>query len=102
MQDTKVLLQQSRERLVITYAHLVFFEASATHDVSTRSRVSADLHKHDTNKYNIKIMSARKDGSARFHVGEPIRVSWQAPVSHSRSDWIGIYRVSISLYPSSN
>jgi len=28
----------------------------------------------------------------RFHVGQPIRVSWTAPSNHSRKDWIGIYR----------
>ncbi|OAX37248.1 hypothetical protein K503DRAFT_245503 [Rhizopogon vinicolor AM-OR11-026] len=29
----------------------------------------------------------------RFHLGETIKVNWQAPVRHSRRDWIGIYRV---------
>ncbi|KAI0331371.1 phosphatidylethanolamine N-methyltransferase [Cubamyces sp. BRFM 1775] len=73
VQDTKVLLQQSRERLVI-------------------SRVANDLSSYDTNKYKISIVPSA-DGSYRFHLGEPIRVRWRAPLHHSRKDWIGIYRV---------
>ena len=73
MQDTKVLLQQSRERLVI-------------------SRVANDLSSYDANKYRISIVPSA-DGTLRFHLGEPIRVKWRAPLYHSRKDWIGIYRV---------
>ncbi|KAI0651121.1 phosphatidylethanolamine N-methyltransferase [Trametes meyenii] len=73
MQDTKVLLQQSRERLVI-------------------SRVASDLSSYDSKKYKTSIVPA-VDGTYRFHLGEPIRVKWRAPLRHSRKDWIGIYRV---------
>ncbi|OJT11321.1 Phosphatidylethanolamine N-methyltransferase [Trametes pubescens] len=73
MQDTKVMLQQSRERLVI-------------------SRVASDLSAYDTKKYNVSLVPSA-DGTYRFHLGEPIRVKWRAPLRHSRKDWIGIYRV---------
>ncbi|OSD06666.1 phosphatidylethanolamine N-methyltransferase [Trametes coccinea BRFM310] len=73
VQDTKVLLQQSRERLVI-------------------SRVANDLSSYDTAKYKVSIVPSA-DGTYRFHLGEPIRVRWRAPLHHSRKDWIGIYRV---------
>ncbi|KAF9810132.1 hypothetical protein IEO21_07115 [Rhodonia placenta] len=73
VQDTKVLLQQSRERLVI-------------------SRVANDLSSYDTTKYKVTIMPCT-EGMLRFHLGEPIRVKWRAPLHHSRRDWIGIYRV---------
>ncbi|CCM05928.1 uncharacterized protein FIBRA_08166 [Fibroporia radiculosa] len=73
VQDTKVLLQQSREKLVI-------------------SRVANDLSSYDTAKYNVSIVPS-SDGSSRFHLGEPIKVKWRAPLHHSRRDWIGIYRV---------
>ena len=73
MQDTKVLLQQSRERLVI-------------------SRVASDLSAFDTSKYRISLVPSSA-GTLRFHLGEPIRVRWRAPLHHSRKDWIGIYRV---------
>ncbi|KAI0633043.1 phosphatidylethanolamine N-methyltransferase [Trametes polyzona] len=73
VQDTKVLLQQSRERLVI-------------------SRVASDLSAYDTKKYKVSIVPSA-DGTYRFHLGEPIRVKWRAPLRHSRKDWIGIYRV---------
>ncbi|KAI8996321.1 phospholipid methyltransferase-domain-containing protein [Trametes punicea] len=73
VQDTKVLLQQSRERLVI-------------------SRVASNLSSYDITKYRISIVPS-SDGSYRFHLWEPIRVRWRAPLHHSRKDWIGIYRV---------
>ncbi|KAH7882066.1 phospholipid methyltransferase-domain-containing protein [Phlebopus sp. FC_14] len=73
MQETKVLLQQSRERLVIT-------------------RVASDLSAFDTAKYNVSICPSQA-GNMRFHLGEQIHVRWEAPERHSRRDWIGIYRV---------
>ncbi|CDO68736.1 hypothetical protein BN946_scf184989.g2 [Trametes cinnabarina] len=73
VQDTKVLLQQSRERLII-------------------SRVANDLSSYDTTKYKVSIVPSAH-GTYRFHLGEPIRVRWRAPLHHSRKDWIGIYRV---------
>jgi phosphatidylethanolamine N-methyltransferase len=45
------------------------------------------------------------DGSLRFYLGEPIRLKWEAPHTHSRRDWVGIYRVrgasSLSIFSSS-
>ncbi|RQM08728.1 hypothetical protein DH86_00002441 [Scytalidium sp. 3C] len=29
-----------------------------------------------------------------FEYGAPIRVKWRAPVNHSKSDWVGLYRVA--------
>ncbi|KAL0952661.1 hypothetical protein HGRIS_006904 [Hohenbuehelia grisea] len=74
VQDTKVLLQQSRERLVIT-------------------RIATDISAYDTLKYKLSLVSSGPDGSFRYHLGEPITLRWQAPAMHSRRDWIGIYRV---------
>ncbi|KAJ7574037.1 phospholipid methyltransferase-domain-containing protein [Mycena floridula] len=73
MQETKVLLQQSRERLVIT-------------------RISTKLPAFDTGKFEVSILPSSEQ-SSRFHLGEVISVKWQAPRTHSRRDWIGIYRV---------
>ncbi|KAF4586330.1 phosphatidylethanolamine N-methyltransferase [Pleurotus pulmonarius] len=74
VQDTKVLLQQSRERLVIT-------------------RISSDISSYDATKYRLSIIPHSPDEPLRFHLGELIKVKWQAPSVHSRRDWIGIYRV---------
>ncbi|ETW80028.1 hypothetical protein HETIRDRAFT_477618 [Heterobasidion irregulare TC 32-1] len=74
VQDTKFLLQQSREKLVIT-------------------RVANDLSSYETDKYKISIVSNHAGGRLRFHLGQQITAQWQAPVNHSRRDWIGIYRV---------
>lgn len=74
VQDTKVLLQQSREKLIIT-------------------RIANDLSSYDTAKYKVTVMPNSTTGDLRFHLGEPIFVRWQAPQKHSRKDWMGLYRV---------
>ncbi|KAG2005634.1 phosphatidylethanolamine N-methyltransferase [Coprinopsis cinerea AmutBmut pab1-1] len=74
VQDTKVLLQQSREKLVIT-------------------RVANDISSYDATKYNVSIVPSSTTGTLAFHLGEPITVKWEAPHNHSRKDWIGLYRV---------
>ncbi|KAJ7203599.1 phospholipid methyltransferase-domain-containing protein [Mycena pura] len=73
VQDTKVLLQQSRERLVIT-------------------RIANDITSLDTSKYKLDAVPSA-DGSLRYQLGEPIRLKWDAPHNHSRKDWVGIYRI---------
>ncbi|KAJ7161076.1 phosphatidylethanolamine N-methyltransferase [Mycena filopes] len=70
---SEVLLQQSRERLVIT-------------------RIANDISEHDVSKYQFTAVPST-DGSLRFHLGEPIRLKWEAPPTHSRKDWVGIYRI---------
>ncbi|KIR51912.1 phosphatidylethanolamine N-methyltransferase [Cryptococcus gattii Ru294] len=72
--DTRVLLQQSRERMIIT-------------------RVANDISAYDTSRYGLHIATSSSAPTPRFHVGQPIRVSWTAPSNHSRKDWIGIYRL---------
>ncbi|KAI0000764.1 phosphatidylethanolamine N-methyltransferase [Russula compacta] len=74
VQDTKFLLQQSREKLVIT-------------------RVANDLSAYATDKYKIHVVSRRASDTQRFHLGEQITVQWRVPRHHSRKDWIGLYRV---------
>ncbi|KAL1410788.1 phosphatidylethanolamine N-methyltransferase [Vanrija albida] len=73
--DTKNLIQSSRERMTVT-------------------RVAKDISEYDTSRYSINLASSSSSSSVpRYHVGQPIRVSWTAPSNHSRKDWIGIYRV---------
>ncbi|PVU98247.1 hypothetical protein BB559_001726 [Furculomyces boomerangus] len=38
-----------------------------------------------------------KDDRMVYLLGEPISVSWEAPVTHSREDWIGIYKVTSNI-----
>ncbi|KIY68946.1 phosphatidylethanolamine N-methyltransferase [Cylindrobasidium torrendii FP15055 ss-10] len=75
VQDTKFMLQQSREKLVIT-------------------RV-APSKEYDATKYSARVVNGvlNEEGVRRFHLGQPITVAWEAPKGHSRRDWIGIYRV---------
>ncbi|GAA5966197.1 hypothetical protein JCM3765_006085 [Sporobolomyces pararoseus] len=82
VQDTKLLLQQSGERLVI-------------------SRISTDLASYDQSRYSLKLRpspflphaSTSKAPAMRYHLGEPITLDWTAPLNHSRKDWVGIYRL---------
>lgn len=87
VQDTKLLLQQSGERLVI-------------------SRVSTDLASYDQSRYCLSLRpsvssynvstphaSTSKAPAIRYHLGEPISLDWTAPLNHSRRDWVGIYRL---------
>lgn len=72
--DTKILLQQSRERMIIT-------------------RVATDLSAYDASRYQMTLPTSSSAPAPRFQVGQPIRVSWTAPPNHSRKDWIGMYRL---------
>ncbi|GAA5987888.1 hypothetical protein JCM11641_003523, partial [Rhodosporidiobolus odoratus] len=84
VEDTKILLQQSGERFVI-------------------SRVATDLESYDATQYSLSLRSSifppltphastSKAAGLRFPLGEPLQVSWRAPIDHSPRDWIGIYR----------
>ncbi|WRT69964.1 uncharacterized protein IL334_006955 [Kwoniella shivajii] len=72
--DTKILLQHSRERMIIT-------------------RVANDISAYDPSRYSLTLPTSSSTPMPRYHVGQPIRVSWTAPSNHSRKDWIGIYRL---------
>ncbi|WWC72280.1 uncharacterized protein I206_106242 [Kwoniella pini CBS 10737] len=72
--DTKILLQHSRERMIIT-------------------RVANDISAYDPSRYSLTLPTSSSSPAPRYHVGQPIRVSWTAPSNHSRKDWIGIYRL---------
>ncbi|KAF9559021.1 phosphatidylethanolamine N-methyltransferase [Agrocybe pediades] len=74
VQETKILLSQSREKLVIT-------------------RVANDISSYDTSKYKVSVAPSATTGTLSFYLGQPITINWQAPHKHSRKDWIGLYRV---------
>jgi phosphatidylethanolamine N-methyltransferase len=52
-----------------------------------------DLSSLDTTKHRVSIVPSPTTGKLSFRLGEPIIIKWQAPVEHSRKDWIGLYRV---------
>ena len=56
-------------------------------------RIASDLSSFDTTMYKVVVAATRNHGKYRFHLGEPITMDWRAPASHSRKDWIGLYRV---------
>lgn len=76
--DTKSLIEKSRERMTFT-------------------RVAKDMSAFDRTRYSITVASSSSASAVpRYHVGQPISVNWTAPSNHSRKDWIGIYRVGAS------
>ena len=60
-------------------------------------RLAKDIALYDRSKYRLSVIPSALDGSLRFHLGEPIRMKWEAPLHHSRRDWVGIYRVRLHL-----
>lgn len=97
VQETKVLLQQSRERLVITCVFIRHFPF-CTYTSLTCRRVSNDISAYDSSKYHVSISPSPLTGERTFHLGEPITIKWQAPHKHSRKDWIGLYRVGFCYF----
>ncbi|KAH9476865.1 phosphatidylethanolamine N-methyltransferase [Psilocybe cubensis] len=69
VQDTKILLRQSREKLVIT-------------------RVANDISSYDTSKYHVSVVPSSTTGKLAFYLGEQITIKWQAPHKHSRKDCV--------------
>jgi phosphatidylethanolamine N-methyltransferase len=58
-------------------------QADSAHD-SGKEGPTARFPKERTDNYNPLI----------FEYGAPIKVKWRAPVNHSKSDWIGLYKVA--------
>lgn len=76
IEDTKMLLEKSRDRLLIV-------------------KVGDDIATIDRSKYALRIVPSKATGHPnRYMLGEPISVEWTAPQNHSRRDWIGVYLVS--------
>jgi phosphatidylethanolamine N-methyltransferase len=59
----------------------------------TYSRVASDADISDRSQYSLVLPSGSGGPVHKYHVGQPIRVSWNAPPTHSKKDWIGIYRL---------
>ncbi len=110
VQDTKILLRQSREKLVITYVahHLSHTSRICTDGYlfpnlilcyfhTPSSRVANDIASYDKSQYRVSIVPSATTARLAYHLGEKITVKWQAPHGHSRKDWIGLYRVRLVL-----
>ncbi|TKY85486.1 hypothetical protein EX895_005648 [Sporisorium graminicola] len=79
LEETKVLLQQSKDRLLIVRVE---------DDQKLRSEGV------DKSMYRLTVRPPAAGASARFHLGQPIAVEWRAAPNHSRRDWIGLYLLS--------
>ncbi|SPO24524.1 related to CHO2 - phosphatidylethanolamine N-methyltransferase [Ustilago trichophora] len=84
LEETKVLLQQSKDRLLIVRVE---------DDQKLRSEGV------DKTKYSLNVRRSSSNGGeggsmARFHLGQPIAIEWRAAANHSRRDWIGVYLLS--------
>lgn len=80
LEDTKVLLQHSRDRLLIVR-------------VEDDEKLRSDGV--DKSRYSVRVQSTEASSTVpRFHLGEPITVRWNVAPGHSRRDWIGLYLLS--------
>lgn len=79
------------------YNVITFFILCYPNFKALSRRVANDIAKFDKSKYYLEVDSAKKGIPLRFHLGEPIQLNWKASKSHSRKDWVGIYRVSFRL-----
>ena len=85
----------------------------------TISRIDADMAGYDSRKYSLEVegtdssssdvhdpSSGREGANAQmpldrrgdlktlvFEYGSPLKVKWEAPLNHSKRDWIGLYKV---------
>jgi phosphatidylethanolamine N-methyltransferase len=58
---------------------------------------TADVHKHGEREGELARMPAARTSEFKTLVleyGAPIKVRWQAPLNHSKKDWIGLYMVA--------
>lgn len=75
VKDTRMLLQQSKDRMLVV-------------------RRGNDMDTIDRSQYDIKVLPPSSGSRfGKYLVGEPLRVQWTAPPTHSNRDWIGIYHV---------
>ncbi|WFD34380.1 phosphatidylethanolamine N-methyltransferase [Malassezia cuniculi] len=56
-------------------------------------RTGDEVRELDVSRFSVSPRESPLSGTKRFHVGEPISVSWTAASNHSRRDWIGLYPV---------
>ncbi|PWY99616.1 hypothetical protein BCV70DRAFT_200549 [Testicularia cyperi] len=93
LEDTKLLLQQSRDRLLIVR---VEDDEKLRSDGVDKSKYSLEVRPSATPSASTSTSSGAgaESGLPRFHLGEPITVEWTAAPGHSRRDWIGVYLLS--------
>ncbi|KAM5476940.1 phosphatidylethanolamine N-methyltransferase [Microsporum audouinii] len=69
----------------------------------TITRIEPDVAGYDMNDYSLSVDTADcitiKDGAEDksevpvFEYGSPIKISWTAPLNHSKKDWVGLYMI---------
>ncbi|KAF9414265.1 phosphatidylethanolamine N-methyltransferase [Podila epigama] len=79
--NSRAILENSREKLFV-------------------ARTWDDLGVFDMSQYSVKVSAAsgraprmNDEGIPVYELGEPMAVTWTAPLNHSNRDWIGIYKV---------
>lgn len=60
----------------------------------TSSTLSSALKDRATGKESLTGRFAKEVKTQFYEYGSPLKVTWRAPVNHSKSDWIGLYMVT--------
>ncbi|KAF9338404.1 phosphatidylethanolamine N-methyltransferase [Podila minutissima] len=79
--NSRALLENSREKLFV-------------------ARTWDDMGVFDISQYSLKVTPSSKasqklnaDAIPVYELGEPLTITWTAPLNHGSKDWIGIYKV---------
>lgn len=87
MENTKILLRDSGERLLITrVANVSAIDKSAYGLQLVLPEPRANIPEDGLPDL------PRAKGIAQYELGEPVQVKWSAPANCTRRDWIGLYR----------
>jgi phosphatidylethanolamine N-methyltransferase len=87
VENTKILLREQGERLLITRVANVSAIDKSAYSVSL---VPSEVLAED-DKENLPDLPQVKRAK-QYLLGEPINVNWTAPADCTRKDWIGLYR----------
>ncbi|PVU95942.1 hypothetical protein BB561_001515 [Smittium simulii] len=88
-----------------------FFKETRDLIASTKTKLTQSILSHELDEVeSLHLYSFQLDKSKNsadilnnheeltYQLGEPIHISWEAPITHSRKDWIGIYPVASNIF----
>ncbi|OMJ07877.1 Phosphatidylethanolamine N-methyltransferase [Smittium culicis] len=64
------------------------------------SNDAQDIENLSCYKFNLKKdgIIPTEESNITYDLGEPIYIDWEAPETHSRKDWIGIYKITSNFF----
>jgi phosphatidylethanolamine N-methyltransferase len=97
VRDTSALFNMAPARLTITRISPELEGLNPKHyalAVSGRPAEQSYLKERTSGKEGLTGRFPNQARAMAFEYGTPLKVTWRAPVNHSKSDWIGLYMVT--------